>query len=156
MTAVAEGTVLVAHAGFFVVSLALIRIDVFQHRLPDAVVLPTAAGLGAAFALAAALAGDTAPLGRAAAGAIALTAVYLGLRAAFPAGLGGGDVKLAAPLGLLLGWHGWLPLVVGGAAAFALGGACAALLLATGRASRDTHIAFGPWMIVGAWAGLLV
>ncbi|WP_345750639.1 prepilin peptidase [Microbacterium rhizophilus] len=144
-----------SHAALLVVSLILIRVDIREHRLPDAIVLPSAVGLAGALAVAAALAGDTTPLGRAAVGGLALFGLYLLLRLAVPAGLGGGDVKLAALLGLLLGWHGWIELAAGAAAAFALGGVHAIALLATGRASRETHIAFGPWMIVGAWAGLL-
>lgn len=150
-----DAVLFAAHAAFLLVSLVLIRIDIREHRLPDVVVLPSAATLAAALALAALLSGDTAPLGRAAVGGLLLFGLYLLLRLAFPAGLGGGDVKLAALLGLLLGWHGWVELAAGAAAAFVLGGMHAIALLATGRASRDSHIAFGPWMIVGAWAGLL-
>lgn len=144
-----------AHAAVFAVSLLLIRVDIREHRLPDAIVLPASLGLGALLALAAIAAGDAAPLGRAAAGGLALFGFHLALRALFPSGLGGGDVKLATLLGQLLGWHGWTELAAGAAAAFVFGGIHATALVATGRASRDTHIAFGPWMIVGAWAGLL-
>jgi leader peptidase (prepilin peptidase)/N-methyltransferase len=151
----ADATVLAAHATFLVASLALIRIDIREHRLPDAIVLPAGLAVAALFGLAAALTGHTASLGRAACGGLALFAVYLTLRALHPAGLGGGDVKLAALLGLVLGWHGWAPLAAGAAAGFVLGGAAAVVLLALGRAGRDTHLAFGPWMILGAWAGLL-
>ncbi|GAB3273433.1 prepilin peptidase [Microbacterium sp. Root53] len=145
-----------AHVAFLAVSLMLIRIDVFEHRLPDVIVLPTTAGLAALLALAAALDGDLAPAGRAAAGGLVLLGLYVALRAAAPGGLGGGDVKLAAAVGVFLGWHGWLPLAVGAAAGFVLGAVAALALLATGRASRDTHIAFGPWMLIGAWTGPLV
>ncbi|WP_309069374.1 prepilin peptidase [Microbacterium sp.] len=144
-----------AHAALLVVSLILIRIDIDQHRLPDAIVLTSAIGLAATLGLVAALAGDSAPLGRAAIGGLALFGLYLLLGLAVPAGLGGGDVKLAALLGMLLAWHGWTELALGAITAFIVGGAHAAALLATGRVSRDAHIAFGPWMIFGAWAGLL-
>lgn len=151
----ADTALVAAHAVFLLASLALIRIDIREHRLPDALVLPAAIALATLLALAAAATDDTAPLGRAAIGALLLFGGYLALRALHPAGLGGGDVKLAALLGLVLGWHGWAPLAAGAAAGFLLGGLAAVALLAVGRASRDTHIAFGPWMIVGAWAGLL-
>ncbi|MBF0815269.1 prepilin peptidase [Microbacterium paludicola] len=150
-----DAVLAVAHAGVFAVSLILIRIDIRDHRLPDAIVLPASLGLAALLALAAVTAGDAEPLGRAAAGGLGLFAFYFALRGLFPSGLGGGDVKLAALLGQLLGLHGWTDLAAGAAAAFVLGGIHATVMLATGRASRDTHIAFGPWMIVGAWAGLL-
>lgn len=142
---------LIAHAAFFAVSLILIRIDVREHRLPDAIVLPSAAGASIALGLA-----DPSRIGRAAAGGLLLFAVYLLLRAAVPSGLGGGDVKLAALVGLVLAWHGWLEFAAGAAAAFVLGGVHALVLLAAGRADRGTHLAFGPWMLAGAWAGMIL
>ncbi|GAA3648864.1 prepilin peptidase [Microbacterium marinilacus] len=148
--------VVVAHAGFFAVSLLLVRIDVMEHRLPDAIVLPATLGLAALFAVSGVVGGDLAPVGRAAGGGLMLFSAYLALRAAAPAGLGGGDVKLAGLVGVFLGWHGWTELVVGAAAAFVLGAACALALLVAGRAGRDTRIAFGPWMLVGAWTAPLV
>lgn len=151
-----QGAILLAaHVAFLLATLALIRIDVLEHRLPDVIVLPTAGGLAALLALAAALEGDLAPAGRAATGGLVLLALYVVLRAAAPGGLGGGDVKLAAAVGVFLGWHGWVPLAAGAAAAFVLGAVAALALMATGRASRDTHIAFGPWMLLGAWLGPL-
>ncbi|WP_188755446.1 prepilin peptidase [Microbacterium album] len=151
-----EAIVATAHAAFLVVGLVLIRVDILEHRLPDRIVLPSAIGLTALLAVAAAMAGDLQPAGRAALGGLTLMGLYLALRAAHPAGLGGGDVKLAALVGVFLGWHGWMPLVVGAGAAFVLGAAFATVMMLAGRAGRDTHIAFGPWMIVGAWAALLV
>ena len=65
-----------------------------------------------------------------------------------------GDVKLAAVLGLYLGWLGWGVLAVGAFAAFLLGGIFAIALLLIGRARRRTAIPFGPWMIAGTWLGI--
>ena len=70
-------------------------------------------------------------------------------------GLGGGDVKLAPTLGLLLGWSGWSAVVVGAAAAFVLGAAAALLLLALRRIGRKGVIPFGPFMFAGTYVGLL-
>ncbi|MEL5990516.1 prepilin peptidase [Microbacterium phosphatis] len=140
---------LVAHAAFLAVALILIRIDVREHRLPDVIVLPAAAGLALLLGLA-----DGDRIGRAALGGLMLFAFYLLVRAAVPSGLGGGDVKLAAVVGLVLGWHGWVELAAGAAAAFVLGGLHAVALLATGRASRGSHLAFGPWMLAGAWLAM--
>jgi len=61
-------------------------------------------------------------------------------------GMGLGDVKLALPLGTLLGWPGalvWLFL------SFLIGGVFAILLLVTGKASFGKKIAFGPFLILG-------
>ena len=70
--------------------------------------------------------------------------------------MGGGDVKLAAVIGLVLGWHGWQALAVGAASAFVLGALHALALMASRRADGSTRIAFGPWMITGALIGIIV
>ena len=67
--------------------------------------------------------------------------------------MGGGDVKLAGVVGLYLGWIGWGTLAVGAFAAFLLGGLFGIVLLIA--AGRRTAIPFGPWMIAGAWLGIL-
>jgi leader peptidase (prepilin peptidase)/N-methyltransferase len=70
--------------------------------------------------------------------------------------MGMGDVKLAAVLGLYLGFLGWGNLLVGAFAAFLLGGLFGVILMLTRRAGRKTGIPFGPWMILGAWLGVFV
>lgn len=67
-------------------------------------------------------------------------------------GLGGGDVKLAAGLGL---WLGWEAAIVAVWTAFLLGGAAAAFLLLTGRKGRHDGIPFGPFLAVGGYVGYL-
>ncbi len=64
-------------------------------------------------------------------------------------------MKLAGVLGLYLGWAGWGQLAVGAFAAFLLGGVFSLVLIVVRRASRKSRIPFGPWMIVGAWVGIL-
>jgi leader peptidase (prepilin peptidase)/N-methyltransferase len=65
-----------------------------------------------------------------------------------------GDVKLAAVLGLYLGFLGWGNLLVGAFAAFVFGGVFGVVLMLIRRAGRKTAIPFGPWMILGAWLGV--
>ncbi len=81
--------------------------------------------------------------------------LYLALAMLYPAGLGLGDVKLAAALGLYLGWLGWSYPVVGTVAAFLVGGVVSLALLASGRAGRRTAVPFGPPMLLGALAAVL-
>ncbi|OZB87231.1 MAG: prepilin peptidase, partial [Microbacterium sp. 14-71-5] len=71
-----------------------------------------------------------------------------------PRGMGGGDIKLAALVGLYLGWCGWGALVVGAFAAFLFGGVFSIVLLLLRRARRTSAIPFGPWMLAGAWFGI--
>lgn len=63
-------------------------------------------------------------------------------------------MKLAAVIGLVLGWHGWQSLMIGAAAAFVLGALYALVLILLRRADGATRIAFGPWMIAGALLGV--
>ena len=84
-----------------------------------------------------------------------LYAFYFVLRLARPDGMGGGDVKLAGVVGLHLAWIGWTSLVVGAFAAFVLGGLFGVVLLVRRRADRSTAIPFGPWMLIGAWVGIV-
>lgn len=68
-------------------------------------------------------------------------------------GMGLGDVKLALGLGMWLGIEdgvNWLILT------FLTGGVIASILLITGKATRKTKIAFGPFMIIAFWFMIFV
>jgi len=146
---------LVAYAYLAAISIALALIDLDVHRLPNRLVLP-GYGVGAVLlGTAALLGGDLVALGRLAAGAGILFAVYLVLAILSPRGMGLGDVKLAGVLGLFLGYLGWSQLAVGAIAAFILGGAFSVVLIALRRAGRGSGIPFGPWMLAGAWFGIV-
>jgi len=69
--------------------------------------------------------------------------------------LGGGDVGLGGLLGLYLGWVSYEAILVGLIAAFFVGGLFAVALLVTRRANRNTHFAFGPFLIVGTLVAVL-
>ena len=148
---------------FLVLAAAAVLLAVIdvQHRLlPNRVVVP-ALGIGAVLLLVAALAdqrwGD---LGRAGAAAAVLFAVFLVMALISPSALGMGDVKLAALLGLHLGWLGWSVLLVGATAGFVIQALVALVLLATRRIGLRGELPFGPAMVVGAvvaigWSGTL-
>lgn len=137
------------------VGITLALIDLDTHTLPDVIVLPSI-GVGLALlALASAGTGDWGALARGVAGAAILFALYFVLMVVKPGGMGFGDVKLAALLGLYLGWYGWGALAVGAFAAFLLGGLFSIGLVVARRAGRSSGIPFGPWMLVGAAVGLV-
>ena len=69
--------------------------------------------------------------------------------------LGGGDVGLGGLLGLYLGWVSYEAVLVGLIAAFFVGGLFAVALLVTRKANRNTHFAFGPFLIVGTLVAVL-
>ncbi|ADG74726.1 peptidase A24A domain protein [Cellulomonas flavigena DSM 20109] len=141
------------------ISVALTLIDLDVKRLPDRIVLPAYVVAPVLLALASWNPGgpsDWGALGRAAVGCVVLYVVYFVLVLVYPAGMGFGDVKLAGVLGLYLGWVGWGALVVGWFAAFLLGGAFGLVLIVLRRVGPKSGIAFGPWMILGAFVGLAV
>lgn len=149
------GFVIVAYLYLAAVSIVLTLIDLDTHRLPNAIVLPSYAVAGVLLALASLLAGDWMPLMQGAVGMATLYVFYFVLRLVRPDGMGGGDVKLAGVLGLYLGFIGWGALAVGAFAAFVFGGLYGVALIVLRRAGRKSAIPFGPWMILGAWVGLV-
>ena len=146
---------LVAFLYLATISIALALIDIDVHRLPNAIVLPSYLVGVVLLGAAGLLAGDVEALVGAAVGLVALWSAYLLMALAYPGGMGFGDVKLAGVLGLYLGFLGWGELVVGAFAAFLLGGLFSIALLLMRKASRRSAIPFGPWMLVGAWVGIL-
>ena len=132
------------------VALALIDVDV--QRLPDAIVLPSYL-VGLALLLLRSGLGAAGPGAAGHGGAVGL----LLPAGADPSGWHGyGDVKLAGLLGLYLGWLGWSAVLVGTFAGFVFGGLVGAGLLVTGRATRKSAIAFGPYMLAGAMLALFL
>ncbi len=140
---------------FFAVSIALAMIDINSRKLPNRIVVPSLAIVFALLAVASFGIGDWWPLLWAAAGGAILFVFYLLLALIYPAGMGLGDVKLAGLIGLILGFIGWGALIVGAFAAFLLGGIFSIGLLFTGKATRKSGIPFGPWMLLGAWVGII-
>lgn len=149
------GLLLLAFLYLAAVSVALALIDLDTHTLPDKIVLPSYLVGAALLTLSSVLSGDYGTLLTAGIGLVALWSLYLVLALAYSGGMGFGDVKLAGLLGLYLGWLGWGPLAVGAFGAFLLGGVFAIVLVVTKRVSRKGGIPFGPWMLAGAWVGVL-
>lgn len=87
----------------------------------------------------------------AAAGGIISGGSLFFLRLASRGGLGLGDVKMGAALGLWLGWQAVIPAL---ALAFLLGGTIA-LLLCTSRMYWKDSMAFGPFLAIGGYAAFL-
>lgn len=149
---VADVLVLVAFLGLTAVSVALAIIDLETQTLPNRIVLPSLATMGALLLTAGLVRGDGEALLRTAIGMVALFVLYLVL--ALVGGMGFGDVKLAALVGMATAWVSWPAFAVGAFAAFALGGVFGLVLLIARRAGRKTAVPFGPWMLLGAWIGI--
>ncbi|GAA3731575.1 A24 family peptidase [Leifsonia bigeumensis] len=151
----ASGLALVAYLYLAAITVALALIDLDTRTLPNRIVLPGYLVGAVLLGVSGLLAGDLTALLGAAIGAAALFTFYFLLVLAYPRGMGMGDVKLAGLLGLFLGFIGWQAIVVGAFAAFLLGGIFSLILLALRKASGKTAVPFGPWMLLGAWLGIL-
>ncbi|GAA0306764.1 A24 family peptidase [Streptomyces polychromogenes] len=131
-------------------------VDLAVHRLPDVLTLPLAAATAALLGVAALLPRAAGSWRGALCGGAALGAAYLLLFLINPAGMGLGDVKLALPLGVALGWYGWGVWAAGAFLGLLYGAVYGLALLLTSRATRRAGFAFGPFMAAGALTGVLL
>ncbi len=163
---------IVACAYFALIAVRLTIIDVRHHLLPDRIVLPSygIAGillLATAASRALGASPDQADMDSAAAlfgvpglrilaGGAAMWLFYFLLHTAYPPGMGFGDVKLAGILGMYLGFLGWQHVAAGAFAAFVFGGLWSLGLIALRRGTLGSAIPFGPFMLAGAAAAMLL
>ncbi|MEU9447171.1 A24 family peptidase [Streptomyces sp. NPDC048277] len=138
------------------VGVLLAVVDFRVQRLPDPLTLPLAAAALALLGAAALLPEHAGHWLTSLYAALALGACYFLLFLVNPGGMGFGDVKLALGTGAVLGWYGWPTVLFGTFAGFLLGALYGGALVVVRRAGRKTAIAFGPFLIAGAFAGLLV
>lgn len=126
---------------------AVALMDIRHRIIPNRLMYP-AFGLAAVYILVAKLAGGDVDPARAAIGALAFGGGLL-VVALLSGGMGMGDVKLAAVIGIVLGALGLRYVAVSAAAAIAFGGLGGIVALALGR-GRKSAIPFGPYLAAGA------
>jgi leader peptidase (prepilin peptidase)/N-methyltransferase len=131
------------------------RIDVARHLLPNPLVLTLLIGGLLLLMLPALFDNQAGELGRALAGGLILFCAYLILALISPAGIGMGDVKLAAPIGLYLGYLGWTQLLYGGLLGFIINGLVSALAASRNRRITGAEVAHGPSMLLATTVAAL-
>lgn len=149
------GLVLAAACWLAVCGVALAWIDASVQRLPDTLTGPAYAGTAVLLLAAAATSGNWPDLLRALIAGLALAAILAAIAVISRSALGLGDAKLAASLGTMLAWFGWVTLARGLVAGVLLGAVYALFLLAARRAAPAQRVAFGPFMIAGALLAIL-
>jgi leader peptidase (prepilin peptidase)/N-methyltransferase len=141
---------LLPYSGLAAVGVALAVIDVIEQRLPSPLVYSGLTVVGALFATSTALYSTMPSLLRALAGMAVLMVFYLVLALVSGGGLGAGDVKLGALVGITVGWMSWSSLIT----ATFLGWFAAALmwliLRVARRRPRGSLLPMGPFILLGA------
>lgn len=147
--------VLPAYLVFAGSMVAVTVIDLEHYLIPNRVVYPTMAAAGPLLVLAAAAGARWEALGRAALCSAAAWALLLVVHVVSPEGMGFGDVRLAAVLGLFLGWLGFGHLFLGIFLGFLLAAVAGVVLMLGGRRTRKQAIPFGPFLAAGALLAVL-
>lgn len=139
-----------------VLGVQLSRIDIALHLLPNPLVLILLAGGFFLLLMPGLLNLQADNLLRSVLGALILFAGYLILGLISPGAIGMGDVKLAAPVGLYLGYLGWGQLLYGGLFCFLLNGVATLFYLARKGRKQAAEVPHGPSMIAATAAMALL
>jgi leader peptidase (prepilin peptidase) / N-methyltransferase len=135
-------------APFLALLVAISIIDLRHRKIPNRLVYP-ALVVAAVFVVVADLAGSTLEAPRAAVGFLAYGVGLLVVALISPRGMGMGDVKLAALIGLVCGGIGLRYVGVAAGVGILIGGIAAIIALASG-AGRKSALPFGPFLAAGA------
>jgi leader peptidase (prepilin peptidase)/N-methyltransferase len=133
----------------FVTALLSVTLTDLERRIiPNRILLVAAVAAVAITAV-----GDPSSLPERAIAAIAAGGVFFLVALAYPRGMGLGDVKLAAVMGLFLGWDVAAAVLIALLAGSLVG---LAMIASQGGAARKRAIPFGPFLALGGVVGLLL
>jgi leader peptidase (prepilin peptidase)/N-methyltransferase len=133
---------------FVTMLLTVTLTDLERRVIPNRILLAATVA-----AVAIATAGDPSSLPERAIAAIAAGGVFFVVALAYPRGMGLGDVKLAAVMGLFLGRNVAAAILVALLAGSLVG---LAIIARQGGAARKRAIPFGPFLALGGVVGLLL
>ena len=138
------------------VSVVLVLTDLDHKRIPNRILFPGIVVGTVLLAIGSAADGELWSFGRALGGGAAYFGGLLVIALLARGGFGYGDVKLAFLLGEFLAYQTWGLLAAGAMLAILTGGVVALGLIVARRASRKDAIPFGPSMVAGAFAALVI
>jgi leader peptidase (prepilin peptidase)/N-methyltransferase len=136
--------------------IALAAVDLERYLLPRAILYPTLALVALGLITAAGATDHWTRLGVAVLCGAGAFAIFFAVNTIRPAWMGFGDVRLAALLGLALGWLGPWYLVIGFMTANLAGAAVGLTLMFAGKANRTTPLPYGVFLGAGSVVALLV
>jgi leader peptidase (prepilin peptidase)/N-methyltransferase len=147
----------IAYSALFWVLVMLTAIDLEHKLLPNRVVYPAFVVGWVLLAIAALVGGDPGRLLGAAIGALIFGGFFFLVAFIYPAGMGGGDVKLAFVLGTFLGYLRAPGLVlVGMFLSFLSGALVGVIVMKIGGGDRKTQVPFGPFLALGTVIAIFV
>lgn len=141
---------------FTFASICLLVIDINTFRLPNAITYPLAGVMAVFMGIAAGMQGEWSRFTTMVGGAIFLAGTLFLVNRINPKGMGLGDVKYAIPMGITLGYFGIGTVMVGYFLALFVGVGWGIALMAKTGFKRRTAMPFGPGLVIGALAALLV
>lgn len=146
----------IVYAAFFWVLVVLTAIDLEHKLLPNRVVYPAFVVGSIALITLSLIEGNLDRLTDAAIGAAVFGGFLFIVAFIAPAGMGGGDVKLAVVLGEFLGYAGGVGVVLVGMFLSFVTGALIGIvvMLATGG-NRKMQVPFGPFLAAGTFLALM-
>ncbi|EEG78348.1 prepilin peptidase [Dethiobacter alkaliphilus] len=133
----------VIHAVFFAILLVIFFIDIDHQIIPNRLVL-----LLLGYSLLIQVVWPQVAWSDALLGGLLGGGLFLFLAVVSGGGMGGGDIKLVAVLGL---WYGWAQLLLLMFLAFLGGGLIGGILLILGIKKRKDGIPFGPFLVLAAF-----
>ncbi|HEX9774946.1 MAG TPA: prepilin peptidase [Actinomycetota bacterium] len=148
-------TDLIAYLPLLWVLIVLSAIDLDLKILPNRIVVPSLAAGVVLVGVAALLGPGVGAWVRALLASAVSFGAFTILVLISPRGMGMGDVKLAAVLGLAMGYLGWARVFAGFFVAFAAGAIGGVLLLLGRRAGLKSQIPFGPYLALGTVVSVL-
>lgn len=137
-----------------VILLKISVIDIRERRIPNRLTIPTLIVLTSILVVAGQFAHRGPSFFRALIGMAFASLFFLSLYALSPDGIGLGDVKLAAPIGLALGWDSYDALFYGLAAMFLVSAVYSLILIIRNPRMIRSSIPFAPFMTLGYAIGL--
>jgi leader peptidase (prepilin peptidase)/N-methyltransferase len=150
------GVQAVVYAAFFWVLVVLTAIDLEHKLLPNRIVYPSFVVGSIALVVLAAIDGEFDRLPDAALGVAVFGGFLFVVAFIAPAGMGGGDVKLAFVLGEFLGYAGGLGIVlVAMFMSFVLGALIGIVVMIVTGGSRKMQVPFGPFLAAGTVFALM-
>lgn len=145
--------VLPAYLWFVAVTVTLTLTDIDSKLIPNRILFP-----GTAIAVVLLYGGSLIEGGallRPVLGGVAYYGILLVLALVGPSGgMGGGDVKLGFLLGVFVAYPSWDTFIVAVLVAFLAGGLVSVILILSRMRDRSDAIAFGPYLIWGAYISL--